>query len=173
MRKMTQQLWRQPATLPVWNVLQQRFFCLSVPLRFDIKKYEMEKRRRRELERAGIDEDDDAPWVAPEEQERIDQEAEMRAKEEAERVQQMLERRAKEDIEKRKKFREFRAQQLAMSRNRKAANATVKQSTRGAGRVVEEFVNDASDDPSSSSPSPGDDSLPGGDGRDGATDQHR
>ncbi|RNF12864.1 hypothetical protein TraAM80_00021 [Trypanosoma rangeli] len=119
---------------------QVRAVCCTAIVRFDMKKYEMERRRRRELEKAGIDPDDDgdAPWIAPEEQQRLDEEEERRRAEEAERVKEMLERRAQEDIEKRKKFREFRARQLAMSRNRKEANAAVKRHDRREQRFMEE-----------------------------------
>ncbi|RNF14657.1 uncharacterized protein Tco025E_05733 [Trypanosoma conorhini] len=123
---------------------QVRAVCCTPIVRFDIKKYEMEKRRRRELEKAGIDVDegDEAPWIAPEEQQRLDDEEGRRRAEEAERVKGMMERRAQEDIEKRKKFREFRARQLAMSRTRKEANAAAKRHDRREKRFVEEVVDE-------------------------------
>ncbi|PWU97818.1 hypothetical protein C4B63_14g178 [Trypanosoma cruzi] len=114
-------------------------YCTPI-VRFDMKKYEMERRRRRELEKAGIDvdEENDEPWIAPEEQQRLDDEEERRRADEAERVKEMLNRRAQEDIEKRKKFKEFRARQLAMSRRRKEANAAAKRHERRDQRLVEE-----------------------------------
>jgi hypothetical protein len=95
---------------------------------FNLKQHEMEKRRRRELEKAGIDPDDDAPWIAPEEQQRIDDEAAQRKAEENERVKKLLAERDKEDAEKRKKFKEFRAKQLKMSKDRKQSAAEIKSS---------------------------------------------
>ncbi|CBH16101.1 hypothetical protein, conserved [Trypanosoma brucei gambiense DAL972] len=131
-------------TVPL--IEQHRLYCSTHVLQFDMKQYEMEKRRKREMERAGVsDDEDDAPWIAPEEQQRIDEEQQQRDKEEAERVREMLERREQEDIIKRKKFKEFRAKQLAMSKNRKEAAAAAKQQQRGGSRVVEELVDDTSD----------------------------
>ncbi|KEG14611.1 hypothetical protein DQ04_00381160 [Trypanosoma grayi] len=135
--------------IPAVPLLQQlRGVCYTPIARFDIKQYEKEKRRRRELEKAGIDADadDDEPWIAPEEQQRIDEEEELRRAEEAERVKEMLRRRDQEDAEKRKKFKEFRARQLAMSRNRKEAQAAAKRHERSESRVVEELIDDTEAD---------------------------
>ncbi|KAH9578013.1 hypothetical protein LSM04_002575 [Trypanosoma melophagium] len=123
---------------------QFRGVCTTPVLRFDIRQHEMERRRRRELEKAGIDinNDDDEPWIAPEEQQRMDEEEAKRAAEEAERVKEMMRRREEEDLEKRKKFKEFRARQLAMSRRRKEANAAAKQHKRSENRVIEEVIDD-------------------------------
>nr|CCC94080.1 unnamed protein product [Trypanosoma congolense IL3000] len=135
--------------LPLFGV-QRMCFCSTYATRFNIKQYEMEKRKKRELERAGINEDDDdEPWIAPEEQQRVEEEQQLRDKEEADRVREMLERRAQEDIVKRKMFREFRAKQLAMSRQRKEAAAATKQRSRGNDRLLEEIIDDTSEDTSS------------------------
>lgn len=94
---------------------------------FNMKQHEMEKRRKRELERAGIKEDDDdAPWVAPEEQQRLDEEAEQRKAEQAVLMKKIMEERAVLDAEKKAKLKEFRAKQLAMSKRRKEASAEAK-----------------------------------------------
>ncbi|GET93536.1 hypothetical protein, conserved [Leishmania tarentolae] len=100
--------------------------------RFDLRKHEMEKRRLRELEKAGIDltDDDDAPWIAPEEQQRLDEEEERRRAELEEQRQALLKKRAGEDAVKRQKFKEFRAKQIAMSRHRKEAVAEKKEEAR-------------------------------------------
>ncbi|ORC90378.1 uncharacterized protein TM35_000081760 [Trypanosoma theileri] len=129
---------------PLVLVQQFRGVCGTPVVRFDIRQHEMEKRRRRELERAGIDvdNDDDEPWIAPEEQQRLDEEEAKRAAEEAERVKEMMKRREEEDMEKRKKFKEFRARQLAMSRNRKEANIAAKHQKRADSRVIEEVIDD-------------------------------
>lgn len=103
----------------------------------------MEKRRLRELEKAGINpDDDDEPWIAPEEQQRLDEEEQARQAEEEQRRQEFLAKRAEEDAVKRMKFKEFRAKQVSMSRHRKEAAAGKKSAHRGprqgADRVVEE-----------------------------------
>ncbi|KAG5490597.1 hypothetical protein JKF63_00718 [Porcisia hertigi] len=107
-------------------------FARTPLVRFDLRKHEMEKRRRRELEKAGIDpaDDDDAPWIAPEEQQRLEEEEEQqRAEKEAQR-QAFLKKRAEEEIVKRQKFKEFRARQIAMSRQRKESMAEKKEEGR-------------------------------------------
>ncbi|CAC9551859.1 conserved hypothetical protein [Leishmania infantum JPCM5] len=100
--------------------------------RFDLRKHEMEKRRLRELEKAGIDptDDDDAPWIAPEEQQRLDEEEERRRAEMEEQRQAFIKKRAEEDAVKRQKFKEFRAKQIAMSRHRKEAAEEKKEEAR-------------------------------------------
>ncbi|CUG72518.1 Hypothetical protein, putative [Bodo saltans] len=84
---------------------------------FNLKEHEMERRRRRELEKAGIDPDDDTPWIAPEEEQRIAEEDERRKAEQEVLVAAMLEKRAAEDAEKKLKFKQFRAKQVAMSKD--------------------------------------------------------
>ncbi|CBZ26299.1 conserved hypothetical protein [Leishmania mexicana MHOM/GT/2001/U1103] len=100
--------------------------------RFDLRKHEMEKRRLRELEKAGINptDDDDAPWIAPEEQQRLDEEEERRRAEMEEQRQAFMKKRAEEDAVKRQKFKEFRAKQIAMSRHRKETAAEKKEEAR-------------------------------------------
>jgi len=89
---------------------------------FNIKQHEMEKRRRRELERAGIDPDDDTPWVDEQTQAEMDEAAANKKREEEERARAMMETRDKEDAIKRQKFKEFRAQQLKQSRQQRDLN---------------------------------------------------
>lgn len=100
--------------------------------RFDLRQHEMEKRRLRELEKAGIDpNDEDAePWIAPEEQQRIDEEEEQRRAELEEQRKAMLQKRAEEDEVKKQKFKEFRARQISMSRHRKEEMAEKKEEAR-------------------------------------------
>lgn len=103
---------------------------------FNLREHELERRRLRELEKAGIDPNDDSPWIAPEEEQRIAEEDERRKAEEAEKVKAMLEKRAAEDAEKKLKFKEFRAKQIAMSRKRKEENAERKEEKKA--RAAEE-----------------------------------
>lgn len=100
--------------------------------RFDLRKHEMEKRKKRDMEKAGIDpnDDDDGPWIAPEEQQRLDEEEEQRRAELEEARKAFLQKRAEEDAEKRQKFKEFRAKQIAMSRTRKMETAEKKEEAR-------------------------------------------
>jgi uncharacterized protein YaiL (DUF2058 family) len=104
-----------------------RPFVTATPLRrFDFKQQELEKRRRRQLERAGVrvDDDDDEPWVLPEEQQRIDEaDAATKAADE-ERVRDLLAARQLADRQKQKDFRKFRAVQLKRSKEVKKANAS-------------------------------------------------
>ncbi|KAG5465024.1 hypothetical protein LSCM4_00475 [Leishmania orientalis] len=99
---------------------------------FDLRKHEMEKRRLRELEKAGIDpgDEDDAPWIAPEEQQRLDEEEEERRAKLEEQRQALMKKRAEEDAVKRQKFKEFRARQISMSRQRKEAVTEKKEEAR-------------------------------------------
>ncbi|KPI88453.1 hypothetical protein ABL78_2466 [Leptomonas seymouri] len=92
----------------------------------------MEKRRARDLEKAGIDPNDvdDEPWVAPEEQQRLDEEEEQRRAELEEQRKAFLQKRAEEDALKRKRFKEFRAKQISMSRHRKAEVSERKEEAR-------------------------------------------
>ncbi|EPY35669.1 hypothetical protein STCU_01005 [Strigomonas culicis] len=118
--------------------------------RFDLKKHEMEKRRLRELEKAGIDPDDDEPWVAPEEQARLDDEEAARQAEEEARLRAYLAKRDEEDAKKREKFKQFRARQVAMSKQRKKANAERKverTAQRGGDEEVEEENSDVTAEP--------------------------
>jgi hypothetical protein len=115
---------------------------------FDLKQHELERRRRRELEKAGIDPDDDTPWIAPEEEQRIAEEDERRKAEQDMLVKAMLEKRAAEDAEKKLKFKEFRAKQVAMSRQRKEESAANKEAKKNNSReIVEESVEDPDDVP--------------------------
>jgi hypothetical protein len=110
---------------------------------FDLKQHELERRRRRELEKAGIDPDDDTPWIAPEEEQRIAEEDERRKAEQDLLVKAMLEKRAAEDAEKKLKFKEFRAKQVAMSRQRKEESAANKEAKKNNSReIVEDVVED-------------------------------
>ncbi|CAJ1012938.1 hypothetical protein Q4I28_008251 [Leishmania naiffi] len=107
------------------------FACGRI-VRFDLRKHEMEKRRLRELEKAGINptDDEDAPWIAPEEQQRLDEAEEQRRAEMEEQRQGLMKKRAEEDAVRRRKFKEFRAKQIAMSRHRKETMAEKKEETR-------------------------------------------
>ncbi|KPA81494.1 putative mitochondrial hypothetical protein [Leptomonas pyrrhocoris] len=107
------------------------FFSTST-CRFDLRQHEMEKRRARDLEKAGIDprDADDEPWIAPEEQQRLDEEEEQRRAELEEQRKAFLEKRAEEDAVKRQRFKEFRAKQISMSRQRKAELAEKKEEAR-------------------------------------------
>lgn len=122
---------------PTMDVLSRRTFSTTAALHFSVRKHEMEKRRLRELERAGIDpnDDDNEPWIAPEEQQRLVEEEEARQAEEEERRKEFLAKRAEEDTAKRQKFKEFRAKQIAMSRSRKEA---AKEQRAAAGGEAEE-----------------------------------
>ena len=115
--------------------------------RFNLKQHELEKRRLRELERAGIDPNDDEPWIAPEEQERIDEEAAQRKMEEQERIKKMLEERDKDELEKKKKLKEFRAKQLKISEERRkqaaAAKTTNSPAASRASRMLKEEVDES------------------------------
>ncbi|KAG5464292.1 hypothetical protein LSCM1_00473 [Leishmania martiniquensis] len=105
--------------------------CTRIVL-FDLRKHEMEKRRLRDLEKAGIDlaDDDEAPWIAPEEQQRLDEEEEERRAKLEEQRQVLMKKRTEEDAAKRQKFKEFRARQIAMSRQRKEAATEKKEEAR-------------------------------------------
>lgn len=122
------------------------------PARFDLRKHEMEKRRRRELEKAGIDpaDESDAPWIAPEEQQRLDEEEEQRRAEMEEQRQAFLKKRAEEDAVKRQKFKEFRAKQIAMSRHRKEALADKKEEARQHRQETSRVTGAEDDDPAES-----------------------
>lgn len=107
-------------------------FRSSAVCRFDLRQYQMEKRKAREMEKAGIDpnDEDDRPWIAPEEQQRLDEEEEQRRAELEEQRKALLQKRAEEDSLKRQKFKEFRAKQISMSRNRKVEMAEKKEEAR-------------------------------------------
>lgn len=117
---------------PVAMTMTSRCYNQTGILRFDVKSHAMEKRRRRELEKAGIDPDveEELPWIAPEEQQRIDEEEAARKACEEERRKEFLAKRASEDEMKRKRFKEFRARQIAMSQNRKEEQASRKEELR-------------------------------------------
>lgn len=86
---------------------------------FNVRDHEREKRRLRELERAGVDPNDDAPWIAPEEEQRLAEEDEQRKAEQAEALKKILAEREKQDAERKTRMKEFRAKQIAMSKKRK------------------------------------------------------
>lgn len=117
---------------------RRAFAAFTSVCHFDLRAYEIEKRRRRDLEKAGIDPDDDEPWIAPEEQQRIDEEDAARRAEEEELRKQFLSKRAEDDAIKRQRFKEFRARQIAISRNRKDASAEKKERRKQEAEVGED-----------------------------------
>ena len=86
---------------------------------FNLRQQKIEERRLRELERAGIDPNDDTPWLAPEEIQRLSEEEEQKKAEQAEALKKLMEERSKQDVLRRQKMKEFRAKQIAANRQRK------------------------------------------------------
>jgi colicin import membrane protein len=95
---------------------------------FDMKRAMLEKQRKRELERAGIDgNEDDGPWVDPAEQARLDAEAEARRKEQEAAMARRLAERDAADTAKRADFKKWRAKQLARSTEQRKARAAAEE----------------------------------------------
>lgn len=85
------------------------------------KQKAIEARKRKELERQGLDPDDgDEPWVDADEQARLDAEAAEKDKVRLAQEAAIRAKRDKEDAEKRAKFSKWRAAQISMSDKRRA-----------------------------------------------------
>jgi hypothetical protein len=119
---------------------------------FNLKQHEQEKRKRKEEERLGIA-DGDEPWILPEEQQRIDEEAAERERERQEKLKAHLAEMEEQEKERRAKFKEFRAKQIAMSKKRKSASES-KHSATGDTRVVIEEVDDTQENSDSGNVTP-------------------
>ena len=116
---------------------------------FDIKKYKLEKKRRREAELRGetldADDDDDAlPWANEEEQKKMSEEEEARKAELEELTKKMMEERDAEAKLKRQNFKKWRAEQKAKSANAKAAVLQMKaeRTNSSSSRAIHEDVDE-------------------------------
>lgn len=87
-------------------------------LAFDLKKRILEERRQREMERAGITEDDEE-YVDPLEKERLEQEAAARESEKNKRLKELEEEAHERFLAKRQDQKAFRAQMLKKSELRR------------------------------------------------------
>lgn len=120
---------------------------------FDLKKYKLEKKRRRDAELRGEnpdeEEDEDAlPWANEEEQKRMSEEEEARKNELEELTKKMMEERDAEAKLKRQNFKKWRAEQKAKSADAKAAlvQAKSEKNTAQVGRSQEETVDESTEE---------------------------